>query len=134
LKAALSYIETKLPVKSGLSGKRVFIGEYGFPAGSYSPLEQDRRSRLVMRTGLEWGCSFILYWEMYNNEVDAQGKAKGFWLVNDQNVKQPVYFTHHTVLQQGQAFVAQFKKNQGRQPTAPEYQQAAMGWIQDVSK
>jgi len=33
------------------------------------PQEQDNLSRRVMRAGLEWGCPFVLYWEMYNNEV-----------------------------------------------------------------
>ena len=32
---ALDYIETKLPAKPGIAGKRVFIGEYGFAAHTY---------------------------------------------------------------------------------------------------
>jgi hypothetical protein len=46
----------------GVSGTRVFVGEYGFAADRYTPREQDILSRRVMRTGLEWGCAFILYW------------------------------------------------------------------------
>jgi len=68
---ALDYLQSQLQPKDRLSGKRVFIGEYGFPADRYSPREQDELSRRVMRTGLSWGCPFVLYWEMYNNEASA---------------------------------------------------------------
>ncbi|HWH67759.1 MAG TPA: hypothetical protein VNT26_00110, partial [Candidatus Sulfotelmatobacter sp.] len=45
LKAALSFIESKLPPKPGIPGKRVFIGEYGFPSIRWSPAEQEALSR-----------------------------------------------------------------------------------------
>lgn len=94
LKRALDYIEAKLPAKPGIAGKRVFIGEYGFPAARHSPEEVDRLSRRVMRAGIEWGCPFVLYWEIYNNEVGPDGKQIGFWMIDDKGVKQPVYETH----------------------------------------
>jgi len=72
----------------------VFIGEYGFAAQGITPKEQDVRTRQVMRAGLKWGCPFVLYWEMYNNEVGKSGDQTGFWLIDDHNTKQPVYFTH----------------------------------------
>jgi hypothetical protein len=46
-----------------------------------------------MRAGLELGCPFVLYWEMYNNEV-VNGVQNGFWMINDRGEKQPVYYTH----------------------------------------
>ena len=70
----------------------MFIGEYGFPADRYTPQEQDTLSRRVMRIGLEWGCPFALYWEMYNNEV-RDGRQRGFWLIDNEGRKQPIYFT-----------------------------------------
>ena len=45
LKEALDYIQSMLPPKPGLAGRRVFIGEYGFPAAWNTPEEQDARSR-----------------------------------------------------------------------------------------
>jgi hypothetical protein len=54
--------------------------------------DQDTLSRRVMRTGLGWGCPFVLYWEMCNNEV-RDGRQRGFWLIDDMGRKQPVYLT-----------------------------------------
>ena len=122
LRAALSYIESKLTPKPDIAGKRVFIGEYGFPACRYSTEEQDRLSRQVMRVGLEWGCPFVLYWEMYNNEIDkSTGAQRGFWLIDDKGVKQPVYRTHENFYRQSRQFVAEFKTKNGRVPSREEF-------------
>lgn len=130
LKTALTYIESKLPPKEGLPpGKRVWIGEYGFPADANSPQRQDQRSRFVMQTGLEWGCPFVLYWEMYSNERKPDGRLRGFWLIDDHNVKQPIYHTHHRFLQQARAFVVGFRAEHSRLPTSEEFRSRAAQWL-----
>ena len=130
LPRALDYIESKLPPKPGVPGKRVFIGEYGFAAVSHPPPEQDALSRRVMRAGLRWGCPFVLYWEMYNNEV-KEGVQQGYWLIDDRGTRQPVYFTHQRFLAQARRHVAGFLAREGRVPTRDEFQRAAPGWLQD---
>jgi hypothetical protein len=55
IKSALDYIASKLQPKPGITGKRVFIGEYGYPVLNHAklvhtPQEQDALSRVVMRT------------------------------------------------------------------------------------
>ena len=50
-----------------------------------------RRIEDVCQAALEWGCPYALYWEYHCNEVDKDGKRRGFWLVDDKGVKQPVY-------------------------------------------
>jgi len=125
LPAALTYIESKLPAKSGIAGKRVFIGEYGYPAIRHSPQEQEALARQVMAAGLEWGCQFVLYWEVYNNEVTEQGQPRGFWLIDDHGVKQPVYFAHERFLKAARRVVADFRSRQKRLPTAREYWELA---------
>ena len=30
---------------------------------------------------------------MYNNEMDKNRNPKGFWLIDDKNIKQPLYYT-----------------------------------------
>ena len=126
LRRALDYIESKLAPRPELPGKRVFIGEYGFPASRHTPEEQDRRSRAVMRVGLEWGCPFVLYWELYNNEVGPDGRHQGFWLVDDQNRTQPVYHTHQAFYAASRRYVAAFHARTGRVPTDPEFAAAAV--------
>jgi len=129
LRPALDYIESKLPRKPGLPGKRVFIGEYGFPAVHHSPEAQDARSREVMRAGLEWGCPFVLYWELYNNEVDDAGRQRGFWLIDDLGVRQPVYETHAAFYARGREYVAAFRAAHGRLPTDAEFRATALHWL-----
>jgi hypothetical protein len=129
LKAALGFIEAKLPPKLGITGRRVFIGEYGFPAIRHTPAETDRLSRQVICAGLEWGCPFVLYWELYNNEVDSDGKQRGFWMIDDQGVKQPIYETHRSFYEWARRFVADALARTGRVPSDAEFRRAAVHFL-----
>ena len=129
LKAALSYIESQLPAKPGITGRRVFIGEYGFPRVYHTPEEQDRHARAVIRAGLEWGAPLILYWELYNNEVEPGGKQRGFWLIDDQGVKQPVYETHRRLLERGRRLVAETSVTAGQPVSHDSFRRAALDWF-----
>jgi hypothetical protein len=120
LKAALDYIESKVPPKSGIEGRRTFIGEYGFPAQYHTPQRQEELSRAVCRAALEWGCRFALYWEMYCNEK-VEGKHRGFWLIDEHNQKQPVYHMHERFYRDAKARVAAFLKKHRRLPTRAEF-------------
>jgi hypothetical protein len=122
-------LQSQLQPKDGLSGKRVFIGEYGFPADRYSPQDQDTLSRRVMRTGLEWGCPFVLYWEVYNNEV-RDGRQRGFWLIDDMGRKQPVYLTLQQYYRNARVWVTDFLRQQQRLPSSMEFGGAAVQWLQ----
>jgi len=126
LKAALDYIESKLPPKKdvGIGGKRVFIGEYGFPAINCGAQKQDELSRQVMKAALEWGCPFVLYWEMYCNEIEKD-RHRGFWMIDDKGVRQPIYLTHQRLYSRARTFVSDFRKASGRQPTPEEYRRFA---------
>ena len=130
LKAALDFIEAKLPPKPGIAGRRVFIGEYGFPAIRHSPAEQDRLSRQVMQAGLEWGCPLILYWELYNNEVGPDGKQIGFWLIDDKGSKTPVYETHRRFLEWSRRHVAEAARQTGQPPSALDFRKSAIEFLQ----
>ena len=92
-------------------------------------LRQDNLSRRVMRGGLEWGCPFVLYWEMYNNEV-RDGRQRGFWLIDNEGRKQPVYFTLQKYYEQARVWVSDFLGRRHRLPSSMEFGQAAMGWLQ----
>lgn len=125
LKAALDYIESRLPPKRGLVGKRVFIGEYGFPKELHTPERQAELSKAVGRTAIEWGCPFALYWEMYCNEK-VEGKHRGFWLIDDTGTKQPAYHMHADYYRRAKAGVAEFKRRKGRLPTYNEFREIAL--------
>ncbi|MFH1023077.1 MAG: hypothetical protein V1809_06780 [Planctomycetota bacterium] len=123
---ALDYIESKLPPKAGIPGKRVFIGEYGFALETTkTPQRQDRYSRDVCRAALEWGCPFVLYWEMYCNET-SKDKHRGLWLIDDKNQKQPFYHTLQSYYENMRRFVEAFGKEHGRLPTDSEIRKKAL--------
>jgi len=126
LHEALDYIEAKLPPKTGIQGKRVFIGEYGFPLErTKTPQKQDLYARDVCVAALEWGCPFVLYWEMYCNE-NPGGKHRGFWLIDDKNQKQPFYYTLRAYHDTMKRFVGEFRKERGRLPTDNELRKQAV--------
>ncbi len=125
---ALDYIEAKLPPKSGIAGKRVFIGEYGFAAHTYPEPERDRRSRQVMRIGLEWGCPFVLCWQMYNNEF-RNGVENGYWLIDNHGVKQPIWHTLADFYREARRYVTGCKRRTGQLPEEAEFRRFAISLL-----
>jgi hypothetical protein len=131
LHAALNHIESQMRPKAGISGKRVFIGEYGFPAKRYSAEMQNRKSIEAMLASIEWGCPFVLYWELYCNEF-RDGRHEGFWLIDDQNVKQPVWHTHENFYTWAKKFVRDTNTSTGKSPTDAEFRKAAIAHLREA--
>lgn len=89
----LDYIASKAVTTSAAPfAKKVFIGEYGSPTSASTPAQQAQLAQEVLRHASNWGCPFILYWQMYDNE------GGGYWLVNSGNQKQPAWDTHQKFL------------------------------------
>ncbi len=118
----LDYIEQHLPEKEGIEGKRVFIGEYGRPARAfdYAKDEHERVNRRIMLNAISWGAPFVLYWEMYNNEVDGN-QHTGFWLIDDRGNPWPFYDTHREALWEGKQWVSGYMEEFGHLPPQQEY-------------
>jgi hypothetical protein len=132
IKSALDYIESKLKPKPGIAGKRVFIGEYSYEIlNQHTAQQQDELSRIVMRAGLEWGCPFVLYWEIYSNVVAPDGTQRGAWMIDDKGVKQPVYMTHKRFLERGRKYVKETLERTGKVPTMEEYRRVAVGFLEE---
>lgn len=123
----LDYVESMLPEKKEPAGKRVFIGEFGIQAKKvdFDGDKHESKNREIILKFLKWGCPFILYWEMYNNEV-KNGNQEGFWLINDKNEKQPLYFTHQNLYKDASAYITDFLQAHNRMPTIDEYQEWAI--------
>lgn len=128
--AALDYIESHLP-DSDISGKRVFVGEYGFEASSFGTPE--RQAKLTAHTAmwaLEWGCPFVLYWELYCNEIEPKtGKHRGYWLIDDEGEKQPAWYLHKHFLEKANAFVEDYRKKHGNLPSQETYNAEVVSWL-----
>lgn len=134
IKAVLDYIESKLMPKAGIAGRRVFIGEYGYSVfhngkPHHSPQEQNRLSLITIQAALEWGCPFILYWELYNNELEPDGQQRGYWMIDDKGVKQPVYETHRRYYEWARQFVAECIKRTGKPPAESEFRATAVAYF-----
>lgn len=130
IKAVLSYIESQLKPKPGIQGRRVFVGEYGYSVfhhgkAHHSPQEQDRLSRITIQAALEWGCPFILYWELYNNELEPDGKHRGYWMIDDKGVKQTIYETHRRYYEWARALVGECVTRTGKVPEDEAFRKAA---------
>ena len=132
---ALDFIEKHLP-ESDIPGKRVFVGEYGFHLQQVENREvQDACSASIMQWALEWGCPFVLYWEIYCNEIDpAKGKHRGYWLIDDHGAKQPAWHRHRDFLAKANRFVEDFEKANGRLPSQPEYNREAASWLNKLPR
>lgn len=130
LKKALTFIESHLQPKPNLpQGKRVWIGEYGNPANKYNEESQNNRSIWTIKAGLEWGTPFILYWEMYNNEiVPNTNEQVGYWLIDDKGVKQKIWHTHHQFYQESKVFLDDYIAKNKRLPSFEEFRQEALSF------
>lgn len=128
LHRSLDHIESRLKPKAGIPGRRVFIGEYGFPARRYPPEEQNRKSIETMIAALEWGCPFVLYWELYDNEGSTEAPG-GFWLINEKNEKQPVWHTHQRYFEWARKHVAECIRATGEAPSDEAFRKEAVAWL-----
>jgi hypothetical protein len=90
----LDYVESQLTPKSSLPfQRRVFIGEFGIPAAQVA-FDQERHLRenlAIIEKFASWGCPFVLYWEMYNNEIAKDGSQIGYWLIDEHNQSWPLH-------------------------------------------
>jgi hypothetical protein len=128
LQESLSFLESKLSPKENLpEGKRVWIGEYGNPSLGHTDKMQNLRSIWTIKAALEWGTPFILYWEIYNNEIKPKtGKQVGYWLITNEGKKQPVWHTHNQFYKESQKFVKDFLTNNKVLPTFEDFQKNAL--------
>ena len=129
--ATLDHIESRLEPKPAISGKRVFIGEYGFPARRYTPEEQNKKSIETMIAAIEWGCPFVLYWELYDNEGTSE-KPGGFWLINEKNEKQTVWRTHQRYFEWARTYASNVERETGSPPIPDAFRAAAITFLKTL--
>ncbi|GAA4818057.1 hypothetical protein [Litoribaculum gwangyangense] len=128
LKKSLNFLESQLSPKEGLpSGKRVWIGEYGNPSLHHSDEMQNNRSIWTIKAALEWGSPFILYWEMYNNEIKPDtGEQVGYWLIDDKGKKQPIWYTHNSFYNESKEFLINYQKANDELPSFDVFRKNAL--------
>jgi hypothetical protein len=107
LRDALDFIAANAPDSADFGNRNVYIGEFGMPENGYS-LEQIRVAiPNAVRTGLDWGCPYIVYWQLYCNElkdpkteppVKSNDAVRGFWLIRPDGTKAWTWDYFHGLL------------------------------------
>lgn len=90
----IQYIENRITAKATVPGHRVFIGEFGIPAMSvnFNSVDHEMKNREIMMKFLKTSAIYILYWQMYNNEIKNNVHV-GYWLIDNNNNYQKLYYT-----------------------------------------
>jgi len=116
----MDFIAKHLPDREGVPEKRVFIGEFGYKSTTYGPEIQRGRTVEFMDAALAWGSPFILYWQIYCNEFFNE-RYNGFWLIDDQGEKWPLYHIFADYFTEAKAYVAAHLREHGVVPTLEQF-------------
>ncbi|MEN6333422.1 MAG: hypothetical protein ABFE01_04120 [Phycisphaerales bacterium] len=118
LRQALDFIAANTPDSSDFGNHNVYIGEFGMPESGYT-LDQIRTAvPNAVRTGLDWGCPYVIYWQLYCNEmkdpnakppVKSNDAVRGFWLIRPDGTKSWLWDYFHDLLNQSSSMKSQTK-------------------------
>lgn len=89
LRDALDFIAMNTPDHPDFGDKNIYLGEYGFPENERSASDYRIGIENATHTAIQWGCQYLVYWELYCNENNAgttppitnNSDTRGFWLV-----------------------------------------------------
>jgi hypothetical protein len=101
LREALDFIAARAPDSADFGNRNVYLGEFGMPENVYSLDKVQQAIPNAVRTSLDWGCPYIVYWQLYCNELkDPNAKppavgannyspvqVRGFWLIRPDGTK-----------------------------------------------
>ena len=86
---AVQYIKTMMPDSESYGNNNVYIGEYGVPENNYTQPQIQAVMQNTVDVGLAENCPYIIYWQLYDNElvnqstplpVTSNTDVRGFWL------------------------------------------------------
>ena len=85
LRRALDYIAKHTPDREPFGDRNVYIGEFGSPENDRSEEHVRRILPGVIDAAVDWGCLYVIYWQLYCNEARRQpvrdnDDVRGFWL------------------------------------------------------
>jgi len=107
LRGALDFIAAHAPDSPDFGNRNVYIGEFGMPENHYALEQIQTAIPNAVQTGLDWGCPYIVYWQLYCNELkDSNAKppvksndaVRGFWLIRPDGSKSWVWDHFHGLL------------------------------------
>jgi len=96
LRRALDFIAANTPDSPDFGDRNVYIGEFGMPENEFSAGQIQKAIPNAVNTALDWGCPYIVYWQLYCNElrpgkgpppVKNNDDVRGFWLIKPDGSK-----------------------------------------------
>jgi hypothetical protein len=95
LRQALDFIAAHTPDSPDFGDRNVYLGEFGMPENKFSLGHVQKAIPNAVKTALDWGCPYIVYWQLYCNELAGQerppvrsnGAVRGFWLIRPDGSK-----------------------------------------------
>jgi hypothetical protein len=107
LRDALDFIAANATDSPAFGNRNVYLGEFGMPENNYSLAQIQTAIPNAVQTGLNWGCPYIVYWQLYCNElkdpnikppVKTNDAVRGFWLIRPDGTKSWVWDYFHDLL------------------------------------
>lgn len=123
IRNTINKINKLLPEKEGITGSRVFIGEFAKPASdfNYDDEAHCKANLEILSKFLSCKVKFILYWQMYCNEKPSDGRCRGYWLVDDNGNETALYKAFQSILAKGHSFVEEYEAKHGKLPSEELY-------------
>jgi hypothetical protein len=96
LREALDFIAAHAPDSPDFGNRNVYLGEFGMPENVHSLEKVQIAIPNAVRTALDWGCPYIVYWQLYCNElkdpstkvpITSNDAVRGFWLIRPDGTK-----------------------------------------------
>ena len=87
---ALDFIAANMPDSPDFGNQNVYVGEFGMPENKFPTEQIQKVIPNVVMTSLDWGCPYIIYWQLYCNELEdsrylppvhSNNAVRGFWLL-----------------------------------------------------
>ena len=96
---ALDHLAKKAPDSKLFGSRNVYVGEFGAPENNLGSAEKQLEiTKSAVKTALDWGAKYVVYWELYCNEpaTEYEGRPKnsdcrGFWLIRPDGTKALVW-------------------------------------------
>lgn len=94
---ALDFIADHAIDSAHFGSKNVYVGEFGSPENERTEQQVRRTIGNVVDTASQWGCPYIVYWQVYCNEarhkpVRNNDDVRGFWLVRPDGVQATAWY------------------------------------------
>jgi hypothetical protein len=92
---ALDFIAVHMTDSPDFGNRNVYVGEFGMPENRFTLDQIQTAIPNAVQTALDWGCPYIVYWQLYCNELADQEQppirkneaARGFWLIRPDGSK-----------------------------------------------